>query len=103
MVERFETCVPEQAVSGDPDVIAQRTASQSEEIATTVVSAVADADETDPMELAPKLYEFVDPDALERLVATDSDVRISFAAFGYCVTVSTAGQIEVTQPTDRHV
>lgn len=102
-MQSFETCLPERAVSDDPDVIAQRTASRSEEIATAVVSAVAEADETDPMELVPKLYEFVDPDALERLVATDGDVRISFAAFGYCVTVSGEGQVDVAQPMNRHV
>lgn len=69
-----------------------------ESIGVSVARAVAAVCDVDPLSLEPRLYDVIDPDALETLLAskpTDSDVRISFA-FGACaVTVTQGGEILV--------
>jgi hypothetical protein len=64
-----------------------------------VVSAVADATGTDPLELPP-LGNVVDPEALNDLVdcGRNSDLRsISFEYAGYDVVVSGVGDIQVSR------
>ncbi|WP_253737440.1 HalOD1 output domain-containing protein [Halohasta salina] len=69
-----------------------------ESIGVSIAHAVATVCDVDPLSLEPRLYDVVDPDALETLLASgtgDSDVRISFA-FGSCaVTVTQNGEILV--------
>lgn len=66
-----------------------------EEAATTVVEEVARVKDTDPLELDP-LYQVVDPDALNELVAHAADaVTIDFEYEGHVVTVRGDGHVTV--------
>lgn len=66
-----------------------------------VVEAVADAEGTSPSDVRPPLAAVVDPDALERLVASlagrpDSTGRVEFTYSGYEVSVTGDG-VSVTE------
>lgn len=52
-----------------------------------VVEAIADLTDRDPV-ACPPLYDYVDPDALDRLVSHGGEVRIDFEYDGYEVEVS---------------
>ncbi len=71
---------------------------QEQSIVVSIIRAVASVSGVDPLSVKPRLYDVVDPDALETLLSADStgsDVRISFP-FGSCaVTVTAAGTIIV--------
>lgn len=62
----------------------------------TVVTAVAEADETSPLELQP-LAAAIDPDALGTLVRSGEDVTVEFAYHGYHVCVSGDGRVTVSE------
>ncbi len=72
-----------------------------------IIDALASAADVDPTELPP-LYDFVDPDALDRLFdghrgAADADATLSFTAETWNVFVCADGRIRVcdaTRPTD---
>jgi len=57
-----------------------------------IVTAVADAEGTSPLDLEPLSRE-IDPDALDTLVRTGEDVTAEFSYHGYQVCVSSDGQI----------
>jgi len=61
-----------------------------------VVEALADATDTDPLELEP-LYNVVDPEALDRLFRTDSGVPASvrFEYDGHTVEVGSDGSVSI--------
>lgn len=75
------------------------------DISTAVVLAVARASGTDPMELPP-LYDHVDPDALDALVAHNTErsaqtnLAITFLFTGYEVTIRADGEIIVSEPVE---
>jgi len=50
-------------------------------------------------ELTPRLYEILDPDALERLVASmsDDDGKVVFSYEDYRVTVLSSGEITIQE------
>lgn len=58
-----------------------------------VVQAVADADDSDPVDLPP-LYRVLDPDALDAIFRDRPDGSVTFEYNGYTVTVR--GTAEVT-------
>lgn len=62
-----------------------------------VVEAVSARTRTDPLELPP-LYDVLDPDALDALLATLSDGEVSFPYAGYVVTVESSGAVHVDGP-----
>lgn len=68
-----------------------------------VIQAVADASDRTPMETiedAPPLYESVDPDALDTLLASDRSTGLTsvrFAYDGYVVTVDNTGAVTVVE------
>lgn len=67
-----------------------------------VVSAVAEAAETDPFKLPP-LYNAINPEALDDLVNSgrSSDLKsISFEYAGYDVVVSGTGDVQVIPATE---
>lgn len=74
-------------------------------ISTTIVDAVACASGTDPMDLPP-LYEHVDLEALDELVAhdvghpTNTDLTITFSFESYEVSVRGDGEIVVTRSVE---
>lgn len=62
----------------------------------TVVTKIADATETSVEDLPP-LFDVIDPDALDRLVASlASEGRVEFRYFGHVVTVHADETIEIT-------
>ena len=67
-----------------------------ESLGVSVAHAVAAVRDVDPLSLEPRLYDVVDPDALETLLAsgsTDSDVRVSFVFAACAVTLTRGGEI----------
>ncbi len=72
-----------------------------EPVSTTVVHALADAKDVDPLELDP-LYEALDPDALDALFApTDGSGsarhgKVQFVTNGYEVEVTSTGRVHLT-------
>lgn len=63
-----------------------------------VLEAVAVTSGVDPLELPP-LYDVVDPDKLDALVASMSDGEITFTYAGYEVTVDGGNGVEVSEPS----
>lgn len=86
----------EQAETGD---------SGERDVSTTIVLAVARASGTPPTDLPP-LYDYVDPEALDALVAHSTgrpdrtDLTITFSFSGYEVTVHEDGEVVVSQPVE---
>lgn len=62
---------------------------------TTVVRSVAAAERVDPPNVPDPLYDSIDPDALDALVASTEDVTIEFSYLGYAVTVDGDGTVTV--------
>lgn len=75
--------------------------SDDENVSEAVVAAVADAKGVSPVDVTPPLYDAVDPDALEAIVASmtcrpdGSTGRVEFSYGGYAVTVTCDGQVSV--------
>ena len=74
----------------------------SDALSAAITSAVADALETDPIELAP-LYTAIDPDGLARVLShpTETPVTVTFQFEG-CTVVSSDGDITVHAPDKDH-
>jgi len=69
----------------------------NESITQDVVREVAARADVQPDELPP-LYDFIDPDALNRVInSTDADLQLSFVFAGYRVTIEGDGSIRVQQ------
>lgn len=68
---------------------------EREPVSTRVVDSVATATNTDPVEL-PRLYDVIDPDALETAVHTMTGGEICFQYAGHAVTVRSDGTVHVT-------
>ncbi|MFC4542407.1 HalOD1 output domain-containing protein [Halosolutus amylolyticus] len=69
---------------------------EPDSITEAIVTAVADAEGTSPLELQP-LATVIDPDALDKLVRADENVTAEFAYHGYQVCVSGDGQVAVRE------
>jgi hypothetical protein len=65
-----------------------------------VVDALADATGTDPVALDPPLYEVVEPDALDAVVASSDDLSVSFDYGDHRVVVHADGSVTVGGTTD---
>jgi len=78
---------------------------QEQSITVSIIRAVATVSAVDPLSLEPRLYDVVEPDALETLLAADptsDDVRVSFPFGSYTVTVTGGGEIVVRDDTSVH-
>lgn len=64
-----------------------------------ILTSVADREGTDVLSMAP-LYETVDPDALEQLVASGGVAEISFTYLDYDVSVGGDGEVRVRKLDD---
>jgi hypothetical protein len=76
-----------------------------ESLSTAVVRAVADARGVDPIDLDVRLYDYVDPCALNRLFAANGDApsrncRVSFTVADCHVTLDESRKIVVAPQTD---
>jgi len=72
-------------------------------LSTTLVLTVADALDTDPVDLSPALFEVIDPDALDALFdSTDNndDTSLQFSAWGCTITVFDGDRVRVTVEND---
>ncbi len=76
----------------------------TDSISASVVDALADANDVDPLELDP-LYEAIDPDALDSLFShlvggdTPRHGTVRFTTNGYEVEVTSSGRVHLT-PVD---
>ncbi|WP_254663423.1 HalOD1 output domain-containing protein [Haladaptatus sp. W1] len=68
----------------------------SESISQHVVFEVAEQANVQPNELPP-LYDFIDPDALDTVVASNPDLELSFSFAGYRVTIDGEDSIQVRE------
>ena len=68
---------------------------------TTVISALAAAENVNPIDLDVTLYDVIDPDALDALFASDLEegIVVEFTIGGYTVTVKGADHVLV-EPAD---
>ncbi|WP_240452082.1 HalOD1 output domain-containing protein [Halostella salina] len=96
------TMMPTSATGQQPDLrrtTVSRTATANEQLSTTIVLAVAEALDADPVDLSPALFDVVDPDALDSLFASasdPSDVAVQFSEWGCSITVFDGGRVHVT-------
>lgn len=92
------------AETGQTTYLATFDPGAGERASEAVITAVADLAGTSPIELEP-LYDVVDPDALDSLVAHARRVdngdahELQFTYEGYDVDVRTDGQIRVREPS----
>ena len=65
------------------------TYAENERLSTMILSAIAEQDEIDPVEVSPKLHTAVDIDALESLFFDTSNgpVKVEFSHAGHQVTI----------------
>lgn len=72
----------------------------SDSVTETIVSEIAAREDTLPEDLAPTLYEVVDPDALERLfrptVRGTRHGTVVFPFNGYTVTITSDEHVQIT-------
>jgi hypothetical protein len=76
---------------------------ENESLLETVVWAVAEAKDVDPMDIDVPLYDSIDPDALEQLFGEDSpqiDARLSFTLADCDVVVRGDRTVVVRPPND---
>lgn len=61
----------------------------SSDVTVEIVSAIADREGIEPMDLEPPLYDAIDPDALTAIMNVDpaTELTLSFNYVGYRVTV----------------
>lgn len=76
------------------------TSANQQPLSEKVVDAVAEREGVDPVDLDPRLYRVVDPDALDQLFQssqrTDADLEIAFTYSDYEVVVRSDGELTVT-------
>ena len=66
-----------------------------------IVDEIATRENVDPVELRPRLYDVIDPDALESLFAVNSKAVegiVEFSYSGYRVAVHSDGRLDI-EPT----
>lgn len=86
--------------AGTPGVPTQHDATDTQQVSTRILEAVADHRGVDPLELRPPLYEVVDPEALEALFAP----TVAGADRGGRVELTYAGcRITITGGSDRAI
>jgi len=94
-----------QQAAGETDGRIQRFSyerSEPQSVGGAVVQAVASVAGVDALSLQPRLYDVIDPDALETLLADGSaerPVQISFEFGQYQVTVTNTNELFVRSPT----
>ncbi len=70
----------------------------TESIAQRIVEAVATFENVDPIDLSEPVFEFIDPDALDAVVASataDTNLSITFEAWGHDIGVSGDGDVSI--------
>lgn len=78
--------------------------SEPQSVGIAIIQAVASVADVDALSLEPRLYDVIDPDALERLVSdgrSERSLRISFEFGQYLVTVTNGNELLVESPGDN--
>jgi len=90
---------PDQRVADSPVTVHRTVDERNESVSTAVVEALAEAEGVSPLELEEPLYESVDPDALDRVLARDGGAprrgRIAFSVMGRRVAVTVEDDVYV--------
>lgn len=76
----------------------------AESVSETVIRAVADVSGVDPLEMDERLFDTVDPCALDAFFASgqiDSERRVSFTFAGYRVVVDESRTVHLTEAAQR--
>lgn len=74
--------------------------SSKSSVVTTILSAVADAEGTSPLDLPQPLYSVIDPDALEAIFDQNStNVSVEFCYLSYQVRVQSDGSVTLLPAT----
>ncbi len=69
---------------------------QAPSLGTEIVKRVAAQEEVDPLDLDPCLFDAIDPEALERIVAgTAGALKVEFTYHGYAITVDERGTVSL--------
>jgi hypothetical protein len=68
----------------------------------SVVERIAEAENTDPVNLDTPLYDAIDPDALDALFSPVDEARslpgqVTFSYYGYTVTVDSSGDVALAE------
>lgn len=77
------------------------TSTDADAVSEAIVTEIADAEGVSPLDVSPPLYEAIDPDALEAVIAsmqsqpTEQGGRLEFAYSGYDVTVTEDSSVAV--------
>lgn len=75
---------------------------ESESIIIDILEAVSAERDIDPMHLSP-LAEFMDPEALERvLTSAEVPLEITFELYGCRVTINESGNVTAVRASDAH-
>jgi len=72
--------------------------SASKPVVETIVTEVARIESVDPVDLSEPVFRFVDPDALDALVASaraDTDLSVTFEAWGHEIGIDGDGTIRI--------
>lgn len=70
----------------------------SKPVVETIVTAVARVESVDPVDLSEPVFRFVDPDALDALVASapaDTDLSVTFEAWDHEIEIDGDGTIRI--------
>lgn len=81
-----------------PIAVSHHTANGPSDLGTSVVMAIAECLDVDPLELTPPLNEILDPDALDSLfdsVDDNAETSLTFSEWGCTITVHSNGRILV--------
>ncbi len=72
------------------------------DLCSDIVTAIAERTGADPLEMDP-LYDAVDVDAIEAIVASAGDASVEFVYHGHTVVVDGDGSVAVTGEADREL
>jgi len=68
---------------------------QPEQLISTIVEAVADATDADPVTMNPPLYEVIDLEAVDKLIGGEGILRVEFQYRGHSVSLWPDGTVAV--------
>jgi len=79
--------------------------SETDGLTVIIIDAIANAMDTSPTEIVPKINESVDPDALERILrplpdGTERDGYLTFYLVGFRITVDSDGTVSIYDERD---
>lgn len=84
----------------DGPIVVAYTPDDTSSISIDIIRSIAAIENIDPTELDIRLYDYVDPEALDQLIEHEGTGRteITFAVRGYYVHVHDTGEITVREP-----